>query len=126
MRTVWRDGDEDKRVAAPVSLIVSAAAAVDDVRLSLTPQLRTDCGDTLLILVDLGNGRQRLGASIFAQVTQQIGNEAPDVEQPEQLAAAIRALRALAAQAACWPITTAPTAGCLPRCARWPSPATAA
>jgi len=98
MRTVWRDGDEDKRVAAPVSLIVSAAAAVDDVRLSLTPQLRTDCGDTVLILVDLGQGRQRLGGSIFAQVTQQIGNDAPDVDQPAQLAAAIGALRRLAAQ----------------------------
>jgi len=98
MRTVWRDGDEDKRVAAPVSLIVSAAAGVDDVRLGLTPQLRTDCGDTELLLVDLGNGRQRLGGSIFAQVTRQIGNDAPDVEQPAQLAAAIRAVRKLAAQ----------------------------
>jgi len=98
MRTVWRDGDEDKRVAAPVSLIVSSAAVIDDVRLSLTPQLRTDCGDTVLILVDLGNGRQRLGGSIFAQVTQQFGNDAPDVEEPAQLAAAIRALRRLAAQ----------------------------
>jgi phosphoribosylformylglycinamidine synthase len=98
MRTAWRDGDEDKRVASPVSLIASAAAAVGDVRLSLTPQLRTDCGDTVLILIDLGNGRQRLGGSIFAQVTQQIGNDAPDLEQPAQLAAAIRALRTLAAQ----------------------------
>ncbi len=98
MRTVWRDGDEDKRVAAPVSLIVSSAAVIDDVRLSLTPQLRTDCGDTVLILVDLGSGRQRLGGSIFAQVTQQIGNDAPDVEKPSQLAAAIRALRRLAAK----------------------------
>jgi phosphoribosylformylglycinamidine synthase len=98
MRTVWRDGDEDKRVAAPVSLVVSAAARVGDVRLNLTPQLRTDCGGTELILIDLGNGRQRLGGSIFAQVTQQIGNEAPDVEDPGQLAAAIRALRSLAAQ----------------------------
>ena len=93
MRTAWRDGKDDKRVSAPVSLIASAAAAVGDVRLSLTPQLRTDCGDTVLMLVDLG--RQRLGGSIFAQVTQQIGNEAPDVERPEQLAAAIRALRRL-------------------------------
>jgi phosphoribosylformylglycinamidine synthase len=93
MRTAWRDGDEDKRVSAPVSLIASAAARVGDVRLSLTPQLRTDCGNTVLILVDLG--RQRLGGSIFAQVTQQIGNEAPDVDDPAQLAAAIRALRAL-------------------------------
>jgi phosphoribosylformylglycinamidine synthase len=98
MRTVWRDGDEDKQVAAPVSLIVSAAAAVGDVRLSLTPQLRTDCGDTELILIDLGNGRQRLGASIFAQVRQQIGDEAADVEDPDRLAAAVRSVRALAAQ----------------------------
>jgi phosphoribosylformylglycinamidine synthase len=98
MRTAWRDGGEDKRVCSPVSLIASAAAAVGDARLSLTPQLRTDCGDTVLILVDLGNGRNRLGASIFAQVTQQIGNEAPDVDEPRQLAAAIRALRALAEQ----------------------------
>jgi len=98
MRTVWRDGGEDKTVAAPVSLIVSSAAAVGDVRLSLTPQLRTDCGDTVLILVDLGDGRQRLGGSILAQVTQQLGNDAPDVEQPARLAAAVRALRALAAQ----------------------------
>jgi len=93
MRTVWRDGSEEKRVIAPVSLIASAAARVGDVRLSLTPQLRSDCGDTVLILVDLG--RQRLGGSIFAQVTQQIGNDAPDVDDPAQLAAAIRALRAL-------------------------------
>ncbi len=97
MRTNWRDGDEEKRVAAPVSLIVSSAAAVGDVRRSLTPQLRTDLGETLLLLLDLGNGRQRLGGSIFAQVTQRLGNEAPDAEQPAQLAAAIRALRRLAA-----------------------------
>jgi phosphoribosylformylglycinamidine synthase len=98
MRTAWRDGDEDKRVSAPVSLIASAAAAVGDARLSLTPQLRTDCGDTVLVLVDLGNGKQRLGGSIFAQVTRQIGSDAPDLEQPAQLIAAIRALRTLAAQ----------------------------
>jgi phosphoribosylformylglycinamidine synthase len=98
MRTVWRDGDEDKQVAAPVSLIVSSAAAVGDVRLSLTPQLATCAGDTVLLLIDLGNGRQRLGGSIFAQVTQRFGNDAPDVDDPAQLAAAIRALRRMAAE----------------------------
>ena len=98
MRTVWRDGDEDKAVLAPVSLIVSSAAGVGDVRLSLTPQLETSAGDTVLILVDLGNGRQRLGGSIFAQVTQRIGTDAPDVDAPAQLAAAIGALRRLAAE----------------------------
>ena len=98
MRTTWRDGDEDKRVIAPVSLIASSAASVGDVRLSLTPQLVTSAGDTVLILIDLGRGRQRLGGSIFAQVTQRFGNDAPDVEEPAQLAAAVRALRHLAAE----------------------------
>jgi phosphoribosylformylglycinamidine synthase len=97
MRTVWRDGDRERKVIAPVSLIASACAPVADVRRSLTPQLRTDAGDTVLILVDLAAGKQRLGSSIFAQVTGQIGNEAPDLEAPAHLAAAIAAVRALAA-----------------------------
>jgi phosphoribosylformylglycinamidine synthase len=96
MKTAWRDAGEDKVVSAPVSLIISAAAPVDDVRQSLTPQLRTDGGDTVLILIDLGAGRMRLGGSMLAQVTQQIGNRAPDVEDPDRLAAAIRAVRQLA------------------------------
>jgi phosphoribosylformylglycinamidine synthase len=98
MRTAWQDGAQARQVIAPVSLVVSAAAAVADVRRSLTPQLRTDAGDTELILVDLGGGRHRLGGSIFSQVTRQIGNDAPDVDDPARLAAAIRAVRALAAR----------------------------
>src|SRR5689334_21609180 len=63
MQTSW-DG---KEVVAPLSLIVTAFAPVDDVGASLTPQLRTDAGDTELILVDLGRGKNRLGGSILAQ-----------------------------------------------------------
>jgi phosphoribosylformylglycinamidine synthase len=96
MKTAWRDGAQEKVVAAPVSLIVSAAAPVDDARRSLTPQLRTDGGDTVLILIDLGAGKMRLGGSMLAQVTQQIGDHAPDLDEPDQLAAALRAVRALA------------------------------
>ncbi|MFN3564578.1 MAG: phosphoribosylformylglycinamidine synthase, partial [Burkholderiaceae bacterium] len=96
MKTAWRDGAEDKHVASPVSLIVSACAPVGDVRRTLTPQLRTDSGDTVLVLIDLSAGRQRLGASIFAQVTGQIGNDAPDLDDPDRLAATIRAVRKLA------------------------------
>jgi phosphoribosylformylglycinamidine synthase len=94
MKTAWRDGTQDKTVSAPVSLIVSAAAPVDDVRHSLTPQLVADA-DTLLVLVDLGAGRNRLGGSILAQVTQQISNEAPDVEDAARLAAFVGAIAAL-------------------------------
>jgi phosphoribosylformylglycinamidine synthase len=96
MKTAWQDGSEAKQVAAPVSLIVSAAAPVDDVRRTLTPQLDPDV-QTVLILVDLGAGRQRLGGSMLAQVSRQIGNDSPDLDDPMRLAAALRAVRRLGA-----------------------------
>lgn len=94
MKTAWREGSEDRLVTAPVSLIASAAAQVGDVRRSLTPQLSTDI-DSSLLLVDLGAGRNRMGGSIVAQVTRQIGNDAPDVEEPVKLAGFVAALRTL-------------------------------
>ena len=94
MKTAWRDDGTDKTVVAPVSLIASAAAPVGDVRRSLTPQLVAD-NDTLLILIDLGAGRNRMGGSILAQVTQQIGNDVPDLDEPAKLAAFVDAVRQL-------------------------------
>jgi phosphoribosylformylglycinamidine synthase len=81
MRTAW-DG---KEIVAPMSLIVSAFAPVTDVRGALTPQLRTDAGETELVLVDLGQGKNRLGGSILAQVFGQLGNESPDLDDPRLL-----------------------------------------
>jgi phosphoribosylformylglycinamidine synthase len=96
MRTTWKEADgQAKAVTSPVSLIVSAFARVTDVRQSLTPQLRTDLGDTALILVDLGAGRNRMGGSVLAQVMQQIGNQVPDVDNPEQLKAFFHAVQRL-------------------------------
>jgi phosphoribosylformylglycinamidine synthase len=83
MQTVWDGGK--KKVIAPVSLIVSAFAPVADVRTSLTPELVTDEGDTDLVVVDLGQGRQRLGGSILAQVYSKLGAEPPDLDAPELL-----------------------------------------
>ncbi len=84
MKTVWNDNGQDKAVTAPVSLVVTAFANTPDARKTLTPQLRTDV-DSGLILIDLGNGKQRMGGSSLAQVYGQIGNAAPDVDSPEQL-----------------------------------------
>jgi phosphoribosylformylglycinamidine synthase len=81
MRTAW-DG---KEVVSPLSLVVSAFAPAEDARATLTPQLRTDCGDTELVLVDLGQGRNRLGGSILAQVFGQLGDACPDVDDPALL-----------------------------------------
>src|SRR5687768_6983553 len=89
MRTAW-DG---KEVVAPLSLVVSAFAPVEDVRGALTPQLRTDAGDTELVLIDLGRGRNRLGGSILAQVFSQLGDVCPDVEDPALLKGLFRFLR---------------------------------
>jgi phosphoribosylformylglycinamidine synthase len=86
MKTVWKDGGQDKTVTSPISLVVTAFANTTDARKTLTPQLLTDV-DSKLILIDLGNGKNRMGGSSLAQVYGQIGDEAPDVDNPEQLKA---------------------------------------
>ncbi|MYN09154.1 phosphoribosylformylglycinamidine synthase [Pseudoduganella aquatica] len=95
MRTTWKDEGESKAVMSPVSLIVSGFAPVYDVRKSLTPQIRTDAGDTVMILIDLGRGKNRMGASALAQVMGQLGNEAPDVDSAEDLKAFFTAIQQL-------------------------------
>jgi phosphoribosylformylglycinamidine synthase len=80
-----------------VSLIVSAFAALDDVRGSLTPQLQP--GDTTLIAIDLGAGRMRLGGSMLSQVLGRFGHEVPDVDEPQRLKALVAAVNALRADA---------------------------
>ncbi|MCM2287843.1 MAG: phosphoribosylformylglycinamidine synthase [Sulfuritalea sp.] len=82
MRTKWEDAGQAKQVTAPLSLIVTAFAAVDDVRRTLTPQLRPDAeaGETELLLIDLGQGRNRLGGSALAQVYGVSGDAVPDVD----------------------------------------------
>ncbi|MDX1734804.1 MAG: phosphoribosylformylglycinamidine synthase [Halioglobus sp.] len=79
MRTTWRDGDVDKSVTAPMSLIVSAFSPVTDVRLSVTPQLDPQA-DAVLVLIDLGRGENRLGGSALAQSSGQLGAAVPDVD----------------------------------------------
>ena len=89
MKTVWQTEAGEraaairKEVTAPLSLVISAFARVTDTRKTLTPQLRTDCGETDLVLIDLGAGRNRLGGSALAQVYKQVGDEAPDVTVPD-------------------------------------------
>ncbi len=98
MKTAWSDGDAKKEVTAPLSLIVSAFARVTDARKTLTPQLRTDCGDTELILIDLGLNQCRLGGSALAQVYRQLGNAAPDVDDAGLLRAFFSAIQQLNAE----------------------------
>jgi len=95
MKTVWDEQGEPRAVTAPLSLIVSAFAPVMDVRKTLTPQLRSDRGDTDLILIDLGKGKNRLGGSALTQVYKQTGREVPDVDDPRVLKLFFAVIQAL-------------------------------
>jgi phosphoribosylformylglycinamidine synthase len=98
MKTAWREGETHKSVVAPVSLIVSAFAPVRDVRRTLTPALQLDERPTSLWLIDLSQGKNRLGGSALAQVYGELGDEPADLDAPQplvQLAAALREMRAL-------------------------------
>jgi phosphoribosylformylglycinamidine synthase len=95
MRTAWREGGEERRVIAPLSLVVTACAPVSDVRRTLTPLLILDRGPTELLLVDLGGGRDRTGGSCLAQVYGQVGATPPDVVEAGVLKDFFEALREL-------------------------------
>jgi phosphoribosylformylglycinamidine synthase len=95
MRTRWSEAGEQKQVTAPVSLIVSAFASLDDVRPTLTPQLQP--GDTSLVLIDLGRGQHRLGGSILAQTLDQFGGAVPDLDSPQLLQGLVQAINRLRA-----------------------------
>ena len=85
MRTAWQEEGRDRQVVAPVSLIVSAFAPVQDVRRTLTPQLRKTEEPSHLLLIDLSAGRDRLGGSCLAQVYNREGGEPPDLDDPARL-----------------------------------------
>ena len=97
MKTLWRDEttDENKSVVAPLSLIISAFAPCTDVRQTLTPELRKDVGDTVLLLIDLGFNKCRLGGSALLQAYNQVGNVPPDVDDPRMLKALFQCIQRL-------------------------------
>ena len=84
MKTTWQDGIDAKSVTSPLSLIVTAFAPCPDARATLTPQLKAD-PDTALLLIDLGQGKNRMGGSALAQVYKQVGDVAPDVDSAAAL-----------------------------------------
>lgn len=95
MKTRWQEGSEEREMTSPLSLVISAFARVEDVRGTVTPQLVTD--DNVLLLIDLGEGRNALGATALAQVYRQLGDEAADVRSPERLKGFWNAMQQLVA-----------------------------
>jgi phosphoribosylformylglycinamidine synthase len=95
MRTQWDENGEEKSVTSPMSLIITAFGVVEDIRKTVTPELRTDQGETRIIAIDLSKGKKRLGGSCLAQVYKQLGNETPDVDSPEVLKGFFNAMQTL-------------------------------
>ncbi len=97
MRTVWKTGDgRAEKMTAPLSLVVSAFSPVQDVRRTVTPDAKR-VAESEYLLVDLGRGRNRLGASALAQVYNRVGGETPDLDRPADLAAFFAAVQELVA-----------------------------
>ena len=97
MKTVWQDGEEKKSVVSPLSLIISAFAPVEDVRKTVTPGLK-NVEDSVLLLVDLGNGKARMGGSAFGQVYNNMTGDAPDLDDTGRLKAFYNVIQQLVAE----------------------------
>ena len=98
MHTAWGEAS----VTAPLSVVISAVARVYDVRRTLTPQLRLNSGASVLVLVDLGERRNRLGASCLAQVFGQVGETPPDLLAPKLLRGAFDVVQELNQEGLLW------------------------
>ena len=103
MRTAWQETNEageseDKSVTSPLSLVITGFAPVTDAMRTLTPQIRMDQDESDLILIDLGNGKNRLGGSALAQVYGQVGDDCPDLDDPEDLKAFFAVIQGLNAE----------------------------
>ncbi len=95
LKTCWTDGDREYAVVAPVSLIVSAFAPVTDVCKHLTPQLKSQTESSYLLLLDLGQGKNRMGGSCLAQAYGRTGGETPDLDDPDLLKGFFAAIQEL-------------------------------
>jgi phosphoribosylformylglycinamidine synthase len=94
MRTVWETSDgKPHKMVAPLSLIVSSFSTVKDVRKTVTPDLKP--GNSTLLLIDLGRGKNRLGCSALAQVYNQVGDHTPDMDDPQLVVGFFNAIQEL-------------------------------
>ncbi|MGB1127079.1 MAG: phosphoribosylformylglycinamidine synthase [Opitutales bacterium] len=98
MRTNWQDSKgKDHKQVSPLSLMVTGFSSVEDVRKTATPDLKSD--DSVLLLLDLGEGKHRLGGSTLAQVYNQVGATPPDLDDPAKFVAFFAAVQELLSDA---------------------------
>ncbi|HBF48526.1 MAG TPA: phosphoribosylformylglycinamidine synthase, partial [Shewanella frigidimarina] len=100
MKTAWEDNGTQKTVTSPMSLVITAFGVVQDIRKTVTPQLRSDKGDSALLMLDLSNGQNRLGGSCLAQVYSELGDIAPTLDKTANLAGFFEVMQQLVADQA--------------------------
>lgn len=97
MKTRWQHGTEQREMTSPLSLVITAFARVEDVCRTVTPQLQPQ-QENALLLIDLGQGVNALGATALSQVYRQLGDKPADVRDAEQLAGFFNAMQSLVAE----------------------------
>jgi phosphoribosylformylglycinamidine synthase len=95
MSMKWKDGMMENQVTAPLSLAITAFAPVRNVHRTWTPQLQDLQNKTVLVLLDLAAGKQRLGGSALAQVYGYVGDDAPNIEDASVLRNSVAAINEL-------------------------------
>jgi phosphoribosylformylglycinamidine synthase len=91
---VTDEKSETETVKSPGTLVISAYATCPDITKVVTPDIKRP-GRSKLLFADLGNGRNRLGGSALAQCYKQVGDDAPDVDDPHLLKQSFHAIQKL-------------------------------
>ncbi|RUM39605.1 MAG: phosphoribosylformylglycinamidine synthase [Desulfobulbus sp.] len=86
----------DETVKSPRQLVISAYASMVDVTQVITPDIKQP--GSVLLLIDLAPGRSRLGGTALAQVLGQLGNESPDMDDPDLVRRAFAAVQEMIAR----------------------------
>jgi phosphoribosylformylglycinamidine synthase len=81
---VTASGGDAETVKSPGALVISAYVTCPDVTKVVTPDIK-QAGTSRLLFIDLGRGRNRMGGSALAQCYAQVGDESPDVDDPQLL-----------------------------------------
>lgn len=74
----------DETVKSPRELVISVYASMTDITKVLTPDLKA-AGKSSLLFIDLGENRNRLSGSALAQTQSELGNDCPDMDNPEKV-----------------------------------------
>ena len=84
----------DTKVYAPGTVIISAAAPVENIRRTVGPVLRPVAGSTLYY-IDFSSDSLRLGGSALAQTLNAVGSDTPDVRDHKAFATAFDTVQTL-------------------------------